>query len=277
MEYNKEDWIYFIDNNLANDLKTEWIAAHFNISRTHFKRLFFREFNITVSDYVRKRRLSVIAELIRTGKNYQRAAARYGYRSQAGIYRAFVKEYLVTPAEYKNGEFFDIALENNVACCSKIQAGVCRILGFKMEAVPAFCLEEQQDEKRVSAFWRQEGFPLKPSVRLECNRQIWEDKTAFRYQDEHSGDTFYMIGDVVKYFREEEDRDCLKIEIPAGRYAIFQTDNISDENHFIEVREIIQMVQEQWIRENEERIDGSRISFERFVNRKMYLFVPVKE
>lgn len=277
MEYNKEDWISFIEDNLTNDLQTEHLAARFNISKTHFKRLFRREFGMTVSDYVRKRRIVAVAELIRTGRNYMRTAARYGYRSHGGIMRAFLKEYLVTPAAYKDGEISEILMQDGETGCSRIQIGIFQVLPLKIEAFAIFHCREREEEK-VDSFWMEEGFPSQPSSRLECNKEIRDDKVAFWYPDEDGNGFNYMAGDVVKKFGEELNQECFKIVVPAGKYAIFQTDCITDKSRFMTVRKLFRkMVKEQWMKENEEQIDGSRISFERYVNQKMYVFVPMKK
>ena len=277
MEYNKEDWISFIDNNLTNDLQTEQLAARFNISKTHFKRLFRREFGMTVSDYVRKRRMAVVAELIRTGRNYLRTAARYGYKSHGGIMRAFMKEYLVTPAAYRDGEISEITVQDGETDCIGIQIGIFQVLPIKIEAFSVFHCRERNEE-RVDTFWMKEGFPSQPSSRLGCNREVRDDKAAFWHPDESGIGFAYMVGDVVKKFQDGSEAECLQLTIPAGKYAIFQTDSITDESRFMtKWKSFRKVVQEQWMKENEERIDGSRISFERYVNQKMYVFVPIKE
>ena len=231
---------------------------------------------MTVSDYVRKRRMSVIAKEIRAGRNYLRTASRYGYKSPTGLMRAFLKEYLVTPAEYRNGEFYDLEIKGENKYCNKIQMGIFHIRPLKVEVTVSFERYNQEREEELCTLWKQIGVPLKPSFRSECNREVREDKVAFGHLDGKKAECVYMIADVVKSFRGKEENK-LGFEIKDGKYAIFQTDNISDEKYFFEIRKLFQeMIRQQWMTEQEEMVDRSRLLFERYVNQKMYLYVPVK-
>ena len=277
MQLNRKNIEEFIENNLEKELTTEYIASNFNLSATHFKRLFRQQFDITVSDYVRKRRMIQIAFLIRKGKDYRRAAAKYGYHSHAGIMRAFVKEYLVTPSAYKKAHIEDILLEEKDIFCGKIEWGIFDIRPLLLETSVVLQARYFEDEKSADAYWRKNGYPAAPACRMECNREIRGDEAALWYHDASMTGFHYVTGPIVKEFSTSNDSNQILIEIPLGKYAIFQTNTVSDEKQIVEVRKLFRKyIFYQWMKDNRNRIDENGIVFERFVNRKVYLYIPVK-
>jgi len=91
----------YIDNNYATISSIYELAEKFYCSREHLSRTFKKNFNISISDYIAKRRvLESIPLLYKLGG----AGASYGvgFKSQSSYIRAFVKNMGCLPSEYKN-------------------------------------------------------------------------------------------------------------------------------------------------------------------------------
>ena len=276
--YHMDQWTEFIEKHIKDELTTDSLADHFNLSASHFKRLFKTVYEMTPSDYIRKRRIRLAAEKIRHGMKYQQAAATYGFHSEAGFSRAFVKEFLVTPAEYSKGSFGRIELEKKKDCCGAIEFGVFKTCEILLETRKVFGPEQFIDANIPYVYWKKHGLPIMPRLRLSCNRERREDKVAFWYCNEDGPGFYYMVGNVVKEFQMEPDEEVLQVKVKTRRYAIFQTDSRSDEANLHEVLRIFQRkVMEGWVLENGGRIDKMGMAFERFVDKKVYLYIPLKK
>lgn len=91
----------YIDENYAAISSTYELSEKFYCSREHLSRTFKKNFNISISDYIAKRRvLESIPLLYKLGG----AGASYavGFKSQSSYIRAFVKNMGCLPSEYKN-------------------------------------------------------------------------------------------------------------------------------------------------------------------------------
>ena len=68
----------------------------------------------------------------------------------------------------------------------------------------------------------------------------------------------------------------IKVTLPAGKYAIFETEKVTDEDDVAEtLRLYTRCVFFGWIKEYRDRVDLNRWTFERYENGKIYLYVPV--
>lgn len=82
--------IEYIENHLHEELTTERVASHSAVSMYHFHRIFQRYVGMSVTDYVRKRRLTHAAQdLVSTERAVINIAVQYGFSSQEAFTRAF--------------------------------------------------------------------------------------------------------------------------------------------------------------------------------------------
>lgn len=90
----------YIDREYASIPSTADIAEHFYYSREHLSRKFKNRFNISISDYLTRRRITESLALI--GKmTVAEASYAVGFRSQSSYIAAFVKNVGCLPSEYK--------------------------------------------------------------------------------------------------------------------------------------------------------------------------------
>lgn len=93
----------YIEDNLANDIDFKVVARIALCSEYHFKRMFSFLAGITVSEYIRRRRLSLAAyELTNNDVKIITIAVKYGYSSPDSFTRAFQHFHGVTPTEARN-------------------------------------------------------------------------------------------------------------------------------------------------------------------------------
>ena len=276
--YGVETWIDYIDNHLTENLTITSLAKKFNYSTTHFKRVFRMYYKMSVADYIRKRKLTKIAEEIRAGVDYMETSFLYGFKTYTGFSRAFKKEFHVSPAVYSKGMFEVIDLKKyyyqhrDSLRLSVVEMEEIHMIGHTV--IPSKGAEV--DIPAQVSYWIGKEFPCLKNTRYECNVAVQEDKIALWYQEEDSGDIEYILGPVVESFDEDIPKEMIKVTLQAGKYAIFETEKTTDEEDVAEtLRMYTRCVFFGWIKEHRDRVDLTRLTFERYENGKIYLYVPV--
>ncbi|WP_121613555.1 AraC family transcriptional regulator [Mesobacillus foraminis] len=100
---NMNDAMQYIEENLMNEIDYKVVARLAHCSEYHFKRMFSFLAGITLSEYIRRRRLSLAAfELINSNIKIIDVAIKYGYHSPDSFTRAFHNLHGVTPTEARN-------------------------------------------------------------------------------------------------------------------------------------------------------------------------------
>lgn len=97
--------IVYIEENLTNEIDFKEVARTALCSEYHFKRMFSYLAGISLSEYIRKRRLTLAGFELRNGNlKIIDVAVKYGYRSPDSFTRAFQKLHGITPSEVKNND-----------------------------------------------------------------------------------------------------------------------------------------------------------------------------
>lgn len=92
--------INYIEAHLQETITMEQIAQEVNVSVFHFQRTFSILTDMSIADYIRRRRLTLAAqELINTDIKIIDLAYKYGYDSPEAFTKAFRKQHHVTPSD----------------------------------------------------------------------------------------------------------------------------------------------------------------------------------
>ncbi|ALC80216.1 MULTISPECIES: AraC family transcriptional regulator [Bacillus] len=93
----------YIEENLTNDIDFKEVAKLAFCSEYHFKRMFSFIAGVTLSEYIRRRRLTLAAFEITTSRiKIIDVAIKYGYNSPDSFTRAFQGLHGITPSEARN-------------------------------------------------------------------------------------------------------------------------------------------------------------------------------
>lgn len=101
----------YIENHLASPIRTEFIAEHLHCSKSTIEKLFKYVNNISIRDYIIRRRMSKASEEIARDpdRSLLDIGLEYGYGSNEAFTRAFQSVWQVSPSEFrKNPSEFEL-------------------------------------------------------------------------------------------------------------------------------------------------------------------------
>jgi AraC family transcriptional regulator len=134
----------YIEDNLDQDIDLEMVARKAGCSVYHFQRIFTYATDISVAEYIRRRRMTLAAcELQQGNEKVIDLALKYGYDSPDSFCRAFQKIHGVTPSYARNSGVslkvyprisFQLIIKGDVAMKYRIEKRKgFQILGKSME------------------------------------------------------------------------------------------------------------------------------------------------
>ncbi len=89
--------INYLNENFTDNISLDELEQKFFMSKHYICRSFKKVTGLTLHQYVTKKKMAYIRELIKNGKNISEASSLAGYNSYASFYRAYIKEYNCPP------------------------------------------------------------------------------------------------------------------------------------------------------------------------------------
>ncbi|KQL33715.1 AraC family transcriptional regulator [Psychrobacillus sp. FJAT-21963] len=228
---NMNDAMKYIEENLANEIDFKIVASIAHCSEYHFKRMFSFLAGITLSEYIRRRRLSLAAlELNNSKIKVIDVAIKYGYNSPDSFTRAFQNLHGVTPSDARNNGHqlksyplltFHLSIRGGNEMNYKVeQKEAYNIIGI-MKRVPIIFEGENPE---ITAMWKsltmEEIDQLKKLSNIEPKGMIQASTNFFEGRMEEKGELDQYIGVATT---QECPKKFSKLEVPALTWAIFES------------------------------------------------------
>ena len=96
-----DEIMLYIEHHMAEKLSLEQMAQRFHVSESTISQLFRKRMDVSFYHFVTQRRLIAAKNLIQTGATLEQTAAEVGFGDYSNFYRAFRREYGITPAAYR--------------------------------------------------------------------------------------------------------------------------------------------------------------------------------
>lgn len=209
--------IEYIENNLSGEIDIDKLARIACTSKDAFLRFFSYMTGMSLSEYIRKRRLSCAAyDLEETNLKIIDIAIKYGYESADAFSRAFSKQHGISPSFFrKNGGSIKIYPPASFHITIK----GAKEMDFRIVDMP---------ETKVYGISRE--FGCSAGERFEKEHIMWADTEDFvpgKISNGFDGEWYGIwAGGRYTIARKKEDISDKTLEthiIPAGKYAAFTT------------------------------------------------------
>ena len=217
--------INYIEDNLLEEISIEDIAKNANSSAYNFQRTFGLLTEITVGEYIRRRRLTLAAdELIRTNSKIIDLAFKYGYDTPEAFTKAFRRQHEVSPSEARKNigkikSYNRLVIEVRLKGAEPMKYQIVEREGFQAIGVKKeFSLENEGNIVGIPKMWDElNGDGTTDKLAQINNGQI---KGVLGICDSKSNNSIdywvatEYVGDVKEGFEV--------IEIPASKWAVFE-------------------------------------------------------
>lgn len=208
--------IDYIETHITEDLDCNVLASKMNLSVYEFRRIFSFIVGCPITEYIRKRRLSLAAaELMTEDKaDILKVSEKYGYSNQSAFTRAFREQHGVSPSACIHGK-----AEIKLFTCPKFSV---RISG--REDIPFKIIKTEP----FSIHGFSEVSPIADSC---CCENVWNAFYESGADKELRADKLYVSyqnrdGDVLCTIGEKAAGGC---EIPECRWACFSMNTVDDD------------------------------------------------
>lgn len=216
----------YIEENLSESITLGDIADRAAFSMFYFHRMFHETVGETITEYIRKRRLTLASrELLTTKRPILEIAFEFNYESQEAFTRAFKKMYGTTPGKYRrNG--------NNIILLNRRKLSMDNLKhlkgGLTMEPkfvdIPSFKIvgmryfgENKNNE--IPKLW--DEF-IKRSNEISDRKGDFTSYGICQALPEMvDDDSFYYIAGVEVNEIKSVPHGMVSMEIPAARYVVF--------------------------------------------------------
>lgn len=221
----------YIEDNLTNEIDFKEVARIAHCSEYHFKRMFSFLAGITLSEYIRRRRISLAAfELKNSRMKIIDVAIKYGYSSPDSFTRAFYNLHGVTPSEARNNGqqlktypsmTFQLSIRGGDEMNYRIeQKEAFNIVGI-MKRVPIIFEGENPE---ITAMWK--SLSMEDIGRLKKISNV-EPQGMIQASTNFSEGRMEGKGELDQYIGVATTQECpdsfSKLEVPALTWAIFES------------------------------------------------------
>lgn len=228
--------IDYIEDNLAGEIDYKHAAKAACCPEHHFQRMFVFISEVTLSEYIRRRRLTLAAfELQQSNKSVIEVAQTYGYKSHASFTRAFRELHGISPITTRQS---GAKLKAYPRMSFQISITGRTGMSYRIEKKPEFIAAGFKNSVNMD-----HAFNFIPKIWQEA-RQNGIGEKLLGLLDEHveqepkailgilSGgnwgrkDTFFYY--LAVPYGQETPADMEKLTIPESNWAVFEPRNLAD-------------------------------------------------
>lgn len=215
----------YIEDNITSDIDYCELAKIMSCSDYEFRRMFSCISQIPLSEYIRRRRLTMAAADIRNGEKVIDVAIKYKYESQSAFSRAFTKFHGVTPSLARNKDiklnsyprlYFKLVLMEDIAMKKKPNQRTNIIGSGEVSYAVSINRDEDSIQQSNRVFWDTKGNDIMAAISLPMYGAFVSEENHHLFGDV-SGKKLLEIGcgrgQSLKYHAEHKADELWGIDI----------------------------------------------------------------
>ncbi|MHC5215836.1 AraC family transcriptional regulator [Enterococcus sp. LJL128] len=218
--------VMYIENHLDEEIDYEELGKILGYSTYHMQRLFLMVAGVSISEYIRCRRLSKAAHEIISGSSVTDTAYRYGYSSPTSFSRAFKAMHEVTPKDIKKGgvmvkAYPPLSFELSIKGANTLNYRIVQMDGFKVVGKKIHTtMENGMSYQELPKFWQQtQQSGEVPAILSLMDREPMGLLGISDYNPKLDESTFdYYIGAATS---KETPDGFFELTVPAATWAAF--------------------------------------------------------
>ena len=259
-EYLNE-MINYIEEHLTEEINYKELAKIVGVSEYSLQRIFMFLTNISLSEYIRKRRLSKsFEELKTTDIKIIDLSIKYGYDSQISFSRAFKKLFGITPSECKETKeqykLFPVLKFNNNESYRELNYEIKDIDEKVIYCKKTTAVRHDDHLFNIRKLYRE----IKENGLHKKFNKIGQYAVSYFKDNEY----IYLVGCEIKYENTEE------VLIPKGKYAIFNVGSREQEDIVDTDKEIYT----KWLPSTNYKINED-MHIEVYNDDNCYIYIPI--
>lgn len=276
--------ISYLEDNITDKIDYSQVAKIACCSVYHFHRMFSYMANISLAEYVRRRRMTLAAfELQNSNIKVIDLALKYGYDSPEAFTRAFQLLHGVTPSQARKKGVsikayprisFQITIKGDSEMNYKIeQKDACEVYGIER----IFDLKDGENLKAIPSFWLEmlnngEIEKLEAStgeVHTEQTSGLCGVNAICDYEDMEGTEFPYML--CAMKTDKSKTNGYKVVKVPSATWAIFRNEPHPIEETSMAVQTLNRRVYTDWLpTSNYKKIDGYELEVYYSDNNNMY-------
>lgn len=258
---NLNKMVEYIEENLTNEININELAKIVGISVNSLQRIFTFMTGITITEYIKKRRLSKAFEEIKnTDIKIVDVSSKYQYNSTISFDRAFKKNFGVTPIECREKNIsykqFPIILFKNNDEYESIKYEI-----KYLEEIEIYYYKTETNKKIDLLYKIRQLYKYLKEKGIHEKLKKEEQYAISTY---NNGNHCYIVGSKTKYTSNK------KTKIPSGKYAIFEV-GTREQKDIVDLEKEIYL---RWAKSTNLNIN-SNFTLEYYKDTNCYICLPI--
>lgn len=255
--------IKYLEENLTNDIDIKKLSKSLGLNDFIMQRVFAIVTNITISEYIRKRRLSLAFEELKlTDNKIIDIALKYGYDSHISFSRSFKKEFKITPSDLRKSKEENYKLFPRIKFGSEFQSK--NIINYVIKKINGFTIYGRSVKAKTFDDLHYKIRKLYNEFREDGTYERFEKSGYYALTYYNNDPLIYLVGSKLKA------NNLDSYDVKKGKYAIFEVGTKNQKD----IIKTIKFINEIWYDSSKlEVTDDAYI--ESYTEDNCYIYVPL--
>ncbi len=257
--------IDYLEKNLTAKINIKKISKKLGLNDFIMQRVFSIITGITITEYVRKRRLSLAYEELKlTDKKIIDIALKYGYDSHISFSRSFKKEFNIKPSELRKEKDNDYKLFPKIMFGSDFKDK--NIINYAVKKINEFTIYGRTVSAKTFEDLHYKIRKLYNEIREDGTYDIFDKNERYAITYYNNDPLVYLVGSKLK----DDKLDSYKVK--KGEYAIFEVGSKNQKD----IIKTIKFINEIWYGSSKLEIkDDPYIEY--YTKDNCYIYVPLEK